>query len=619
MGKIIGIDLGTTNSCVAVMEGGKPVVIANTEGARTTPSVVAFTKTGERLVGEPAKRQAVTNAEKTIASIKRHMGTDYKVQIDDKAYSPQEISAMILQKLKSDAENYLGEKVTEAVITVPAYFNDAQRQATKDAGKIAGLDVKRIINEPTAAALSYGLDNEEEQKIMVYDLGGGTFDVSIIEIGDGVIEVLSTAGDNKLGGDDFDNVITQYMLDEFKKQEGVDLSTDKMAMQRLKEAAEKAKKELSSATTTNINLPFITATAEGPKHFDMNLTRAKFDELTAHLVERTAGPVNSALNDAGMTASELSKVLLVGGSTRIPAVQDKVQQLTGKEPFKGINPDECVAIGASVQGGKLAGEAGAGDILLLDVTPLSLSIETMGGVATRLIERNTTIPTKKSQIFSTAEDNQSAVDINVVQGERQFAKDNKSLGRFRLDGIAPARRGVPQIEVTFDIDANGIVNVSAKDLGTGKEQHITITAGSNMSDEDIDKAVKEAAEFEAADKKRKEAIDARNEADSIVFQTEKALEEAGDKVDSTEKAAVEADLKDLKDLVEATKDQDMTDAQVEDLKAKKDKLMTSAQNLFTKMYEAAAQAQQGAQGAADAGANQGAANDDVVDGDYKEV
>ena len=619
MGKIIGIDLGTTNSCVAVMEGGKPTVITNAEGMRTTPSVVAFTKTGERVIGEPAKRQAVTNAEKTIASIKRHMGTDYKVQIDDKAYSPQEISAMILQKLKSDAENYLGEKVTEAVITVPAYFNDAQRQATKDAGKIAGLEVKRIINEPTAAALSYGLDNEEEQKIMVYDLGGGTFDVSIIEIGDGVIEVLSTAGDNKLGGDDFDNVITQYMLDEFKKQEGVDLSTDKMAMQRLKEAAEKAKKELSSATTTNINLPFITATAEGPKHFDMNLTRAKFDELTAHLVERTAGPVNSALNDAGMTASELSKVLLVGGSTRIPAVQSKVQQLTGKEPFKGINPDECVAIGASIQGGKLAGDAGAGDVLLLDVTPLSLSIETMGGVATRLIERNTTIPTKKSQIFSTAEDNQSAVDINVVQGERQFARDNKSLGRFRLDGIAPARRGVPQIEVTFDIDANGIVNVSAKDLGTGKEQHITITAGSNMSDEDIDKAVKEAAEFEAADKKRKEAIDARNEADSIVFQTEKALEEAGDKVDATEKAAVEADLKELKDLVESTKYQEMTDAQVEDLKAKKDKLMTSAQNLFTKMYEAAAQAQQGAQGAADAGDNQGAANDDVVDGDYKEV
>ena len=619
MGKIIGIDLGTTNSCVAVMEGGQPTVIANTEGARTTPSVVAFTKTGERLVGEPAKRQAVTNAERTISSIKREMGTDYRVTIDDKKYSPQEISAMILQKLKKDAEGYLGEKVTEAVITVPAYFNDAQRQATKDAGKIAGLDVKRIINEPTAAALAYGLDNEKEQKIMVYDLGGGTFDVSVIEIGDGVIEVLSTAGNNRLGGDDFDQKVTDYMLAEFKKAEGVDLSNDKMALQRLKEAAEKAKKELSSATTTNINLPFITATAEGPKHFDMNLTRAKFDELTHDLVEMTAEPVRRALSDAGITASELGQVLLVGGSSRIPAVQDKVRQLTGKEPSKNLNPDECVALGASIQGGKLAGDAGAGDILLLDVTPLSLSIETMGGIATRLIERNTTIPTRKSQIFSTAADNQTAVDINVVQGERQFAKDNKSLGRFRLDGIAPARRGVPQIEVTFDIDANGIVNVSAKDLGTGKEQHITITAGSNMSDEDIDKAVKEAAEFEAADKKRKEAIDARNEADSIVFQTEKALEEAGNKVDPTEKAAVEADLKDLKDLVEATKDQDMTDAQVEDLKAKKDKLMTSAQNLFTKMYEAAAQAQQGAQGAADAGANQGAANDDVVDGDYKEV
>ena len=619
MGKIIGIDLGTTNSCVAVMEGGKPTVITNAEGMRTTPSVVAFTKTGERVIGEPAKRQAVTNAEKTIASIKRHMGTDYKVQIDGKAYSPQEISAMILQKLKSDAENYLGEKVTEAVITVPAYFNDAQRQATKDAGKIAGLDVKRIINEPTAAALAYGLDNEKEQKIMVYDLGGGTFDVSVIEIGDGVIEVLSTAGNNRLGGDDFDQKITDYMIAEFKKQEGVDLSADKMALQRLKEAAEKAKKELSSATTTNINLPFITATAEGPKHFDMNLTRAKFDELTHDLVLKTSEPVQRALSDAGITASELGQVLLVGGSTRIPAVQEEVKRLTGKEPSKSLNPDECVALGASVQGGKLAGDTGAGDILLLDVTPLSLSIETMGGVATRLIERNTTIPTKKSQIFSTAADNQTAVDINVVQGERQFARDNKSLGQFRLDGIAPAPRGIPQIEVTFDIDANGIVNVSAKDLGTGKEQHITITAGSNMSDEDIDKAVKEAAEFEAADKKRKEAIDARNEADSIVFQTEKALEEAGDKVDSTEKAAVEADLKDLKDLVEATKDQDMTDAQVEDLKAKKDKLMTSAQNLFTKMYEAAAQAQQGAQGAADAGANQGAANDDVVDGDYKEV
>ncbi len=618
MGKIIGIDLGTTNSCVAVMEGGKPVVITNTEGARTTPSIVAFTKTGERVVGEPAKRQAVTNAEKTISSIKRHMGTDYKVDIDGKKYSPQEISAMILQKLKADAENYLGEKVTEAVITVPAYFNDAQRQATKDAGKIAGLDVKRIINEPTAAALSYGLDNENEQKIMVYDLGGGTFDVSIIEIGDGVIEVLSTAGDNNLGGDDFDNVITQYMLDEFKKQEGVDLSGDKMAMQRLKEAAEKAKKELSSATTTNINLPFITATAEGPKHFDMNLTRAKFDELTAHLVERTATPVQTALNDAGLTASELDKVLLVGGSTRIIAVQDKVKQLTGKEPFKGINPDECVAVGASVQGGKLAGDAGAGDILLLDVTPLSLSIETLGGVATRLIERNTTIPTKKSQIFSTAEDNQSAVDIHVVQGERQFAKDNKSLGRFRLDGIAPARRGVPQIEVTFDIDANGIVNVSAKDLGTGAEQHITITAGSNMSDADIEKAVKEAAEFEAQDKKRKEAIDTRNDADSMVFQVQKALDEAGDKVDAAEKTKVETDLNALKELVEKTQPETMTDADVEAIKNAKETLMQSAQNLFAKMYEAAQQTA-GAQGAPNGDANANYNADDVVDGDYKEV
>ncbi|MDO4170265.1 MAG: molecular chaperone DnaK [Lachnospiraceae bacterium] len=618
MGKIIGIDLGTTNSCVAVMEGGKPVVITNAEGMRTTPSVVAFTKTGERAIGEPAKRQAVTNAEKTISSIKRHMGTSYKVNIDGKNYSPQEISAMVLQKLKSDAENYLGEKVTEAVITVPAYFNDAQRQATKDAGKIAGLDVKRIINEPTAAALSYGLDNENEQVVMVYDLGGGTFDVSIIEIGDGVIEVLSTAGDNKLGGDDFDNVITQYMLDEFKKAEGVDLSSDKMAMQRLKEAAEKAKKELSSSTTTNINLPFITATAEGPKHFDMNLTRAKFDELTRSLVERTATPVQTALKDAGLTASDLTKVLLVGGSTRIPAVQDKVKQLTGKEPFKGINPDECVAIGASIQGGKLAGDAGAGDILLLDVTPLSLSIETMGGIATRLIERNTTIPTKKSQIFSTAEDNQSAVDINVVQGERQFARDNKSLGRFRLDGIAPARRGVPQIEVTFDIDANGIVNVSAKDLGTGAEQHITITAGSNMSDDDIEKAVKEAAEFEAADKKRKEAVDTRNEADSIVFQTEKALEEAGDKIDATDKTQVEADLQELKDLIAAADAENMTDDQVEQMKAAKEKLMTSAQNLFAKMYE---QAQQAAGAGPDMGAGADTAYnaDDVVDGDYKEV
>ena len=621
MGKIIGIDLGTTNSCVAVMEGGKPVVITNAEGMRTTPSVVAFTKTGERVVGEPAKRQAVTNADKTISSIKREMGTDYKVTIDDKKYSPQEISAMILQKLKSDAENYLGEKVTEAVITVPAYFNDAQRQATKDAGKIAGLDVKRIINEPTAAALSYGLDNENEQKIMVYDLGGGTFDVSIIEIGDGVIEVLSTAGDNRLGGDDFDNVITQYMLEDFKTKEGVDLSTDKMAMQRLKEAAEKAKKELSSSTTTNINLPFITATAEGPKHFEMNLTRAKFNELTAHLVERTATPVSKALNDAGLNASELSKVLLVGGSTRIPAVQDKVKQLTGKEPFKGINPDECVAIGASIQGGKLAGDAGAGDILLLDVTPLSLSIETMGGVATKLIERNTTIPTKKSQIFSTAEDNQTAVDIHVVQGERQFARDNKTLGQFRLDGIPPARRGVPQIEVTFDIDANGIVNVSAKDLGTGKEQHITITAGSNMSDEDIDKAVKEAAEYEAQDKKRKEGIDARNDADNMVFQTEKAMEEAGDKIDASEKATVEADIAKLKEVLDRTTPDNISEADVAALNEGKEQLMKDAQSLFAKMYEqaggAAGQAGPGPQAGADANATYNA--DDVVDADYKEV
>ena len=549
MSKIIGIDLGTTNSCVAVMEGGKPTVIANAEGVRTTPSIVAFTKDGERLVGEPAKRQAVTNADKTISSIKRHIGTDYKVDIDGKKYTPQEISAMILQKLKADAESYLGEKVTEAVITVPAYFNDAQRQATKDAGKIAGLDVKRIINEPTAAALAYGLDNEKEQKIMVYDLGGGTFDVSIIEIGDGVIEVLSTNGDTRLGGDDFDSRVTQWMIDEFKKLEGVDLSREKMALQRLKEAAEKAKKELSSATTTNINLPFITATNEGPKHLDMNLTRAKFDELTHDLIEKTAIPVQNALRDAGITASELGKVLLVGGSTRMIAAQDKVKQLTGHEPSKSLNPDECVAIGAAIQGGKLAGDAGAGDILLLDVTPLSLSIETMGGVATRLIERNTTIPTKKSQIFSTAADNQTAVDIHVVQGERQFARDNKTLGQFRLDGIPPARRGVPQIEVTFDIDANGIVNVSAKDLGTGKEQHITITSGSNMSDSDIEKAVKEAAEYEAQDKKRKEAIDARNEADSMVFQTEKALEEVGDKISANDKAAVEADLSSLKEAI----------------------------------------------------------------------
>ncbi len=626
MSKIIGIDLGTTNSCVAVMEGGKPTVIANTEGARTTPSVVAFTKTGERLVGEPAKRQAVTNAEKTISSIKRDMGTDRGRTIDGKKYSPQQISAMILQKLKADAESYLGEKVTEAVITVPAYFNDAQRQATKDAGKIAGLDVKRIINEPTAAALAYGLDNEKEQKIMVYDLGGGTFDVSIIEIGDGVIEVLATNGDTHLGGDDFDNKIIQWMLDEFKKAEGVDLSGDKMAMQRLKEAAEKAKKELSSAMTTNINLPFITATAEGPKHFDMNLTRAKFDELTRDLVDKTAIPVQNAMKDAGLNYSDLGQVLLVGGSTRIPAVQDKVRALTGKEPSKSLNPDECVAIGASIQGGKLAGDAGAGDILLLDVTPLSLSIETMGGVATRLIERNTTIPTKKSQIFSTAADNQTAVDINVVQGERQFAKDNKSLGQFRLDGIAPAPRGIPQIEVTFDIDANGIVNVSAKDLGTGKEQHITITASSNMSDSDIEKAVKEAAEFEAQDKKRKEAIEARNEADSFVFQTEKALNEVGDKVPESDKTQVQADLEAVKAILERTKDQEMSDSDVDELKAAKEKLTQSAQSVFTKMYEQAAQAQQGAQGAgpdmnAQAGGSNagGSADDDVIDGDFREV
>ncbi len=618
MGKIIGIDLGTTNSCVAVMEGGKPVVITNTEGVRTTPSIVAFTKTGERLVGEPAKRQAVTNADRTISSIKRHMGTDYKVEIDGKKYSPQEISAMILQKLKADAENYLGEKVTEAVITVPAYFNDAQRQATKDAGKIAGLDVKRIINEPTAAALAYGLDNEKEQKIMVYDLGGGTFDVSIIEIGDGVIEVLATSGDNRLGGDDFDNKVVDWMLSEFKRTEGVDLSKDKMAMQRLKEAAEKAKKELSSATTTNINLPFITATADGPKHLDMNLSRAKFDELTHDLIERTTVPVQNALRDAGLTSSDLGKVLLVGGSTRMISAQDKVKALTGHEPSKTLNPDECVAIGAAIQGAKLAGDSSAGDILLLDVTPLSLSIETMGGIATRLIERNTTIPTKKSQIFSTAADNQTAVDIHVVQGERQFARDNKTLGQFRLDGIPPARRGVPQIEVTFDIDANGIVNVSAKDLGTGKEQHITITAGSNMSEADIDKAVKEAAEYEAQDKARKEAIDVRNNADSMVFQTENALKEVGDKLDASAKSQVEADLQALKDALAAAPAENMTPDQVNDIKAKQDTLMNSANALFAKVYEQ----DQGAQGAAGAGSDAGSQSgpaDDVVDGDYKEV
>ncbi|MBO7362810.1 MAG: molecular chaperone DnaK [Lachnospiraceae bacterium] len=633
MSKIIGIDLGTTNSCVSVMEGGKPTVIANAEGARTTPSIVAFTKNGERLVGEPAKRQAVTNADNTISSIKRDMGTDRGRNIDGKKYSPQQISAMILQKLKDDAEGYLGEKVTEAVITVPAYFNDAQRQATKDAGKIAGLDVKRIINEPTAAALSYGIDKDADQKVMVYDLGGGTFDVSIIDIGDGVIEVLATNGDTHLGGDDFDNKIIDWMLAEFKKAEGVDLSGDKMAMQRLKEAAEKAKKELSSAMTTNINLPFITATSEGPKHFDMNLTRAQFDELTRDLVERTAVPVQNAMKDAGLTNADLGQVLLVGGSTRIPAVQDKVRQLTGKEPSKSLNPDECVAIGASIQGGKLAGDAGAGDILLLDVTPLTLSIETMGGIATHLIERNTTIPTKKSQVFSTAADNQTAVDINVVQGERQFARDNKSLGQFRLDGIAPAPRGVPQIEVTFDIDANGIVNVSAKDLGTGKEQHITITAGSNMSDSDIEKAIKEAQEFEAQDKKRKENVETINEADSFVFQTEKALNEVGDKVTESDKAEVQANLDKVKELVAKVKGNEASasDSDIDELKAAKEKLMSSAQSVFTKMYEAAGAAagagagQAGPDmggfsgGAADQGAQSQGSDDDVIDGNFREV
>ena len=626
MGKIIGIDLGTPNSCVAVMEGGKPVVIPNAEGMRTTPSVVAFTKNGERLVGEPAKRQAVTNADRTISSIKRHMGTDYKVSIDGKDYTPQEISAMILQKLKTDAESYLGEKVTQAVITVPAYFNDAQRQATKDAGKIAGLSVERIINEPTAAALAYGLEDESEQKVMVYDLGGGTFDVSIIDIGDGVIEVLSTNGDTHLGGDDYDDRITKWLVDEFKAAEGVDLSQDKMALQRLKEAAEKAKKELSSATTTDINLPFITATAEGPKHLDMKLSRAKFEELTADLTERTAVPVQNSLRDAGLNSSELGKVLLVGGSTRMPVAQEKVKQLTGKEPSKNLNPDECVALGAAVQGGKLSGEAGAGDVLLLDVTPLTLSIETLGGVATPLIKRNTTIPTRASQVFSTAADNQTAVDINVVQGEREFARDNKSLGQFRLDGILPAQRGVPQIEVTFDIDANGIVNVSAKDKGTGKEQHITITSGSNMSKEDIDKAVNEAAQFEAADKEKKEAIEVRNGADSIVFQTKKALSEVGDKISDSEKSGVEADLKALEDILSAHPLESITKDGAEQIKAAQEKLMQSSQALFTKVYEqaqAAGAAGAGAEagGSANAGqsAGTGNADDNVVDGDFKEV
>ena len=624
MGKIIGIDLGTTNSCVAVMEGGKPVVIPNAEGMRTTPSVVAFTKTGERLVGEPAKRQAVTNAERTISSIKRHMGTDYKVSIDGKDYTPQEISAMILQKLKADAESYLGEKVTEAVITVPAYFNDAQRQATKDAGKIAGLKVERIINEPTAAALAYGLEDESEQKVMVYDLGGGTFDVSIIDIGDGVIEVLSTNGDTHLGGDDYDDRITKWLVDEFKAAEGVDLSQDKMALQRLKEAAEKAKKELSSATTTDINLPFITATAEGPKHLDMKLSRAKFEEITSDLTERTAVPVQNSMKDAGLSNSDLGKVLLVGGSTRMPVVQEKVKQLTGKDPSKNLNPDECVALGAAVQGGKMSGEEGASDVLLLDVTPLTLSIETLGGVATPLIKRNTTIPTRASQVFSTAADNQTAVDIHVVQGEREFARDNKTLGQFRLDGILPAQRGVPQIEVTFDIDANGIVNVSAKDKGTGKEQHITITSGSNMSKEDIDKAVNEAAQFEAADKEKKEAIEVRNGADSIVFQTKKALTDVGSQISDSDKATVEADLKALEDILAANPLEGITKDGAEQIKAAQEKLMQSSQALFTKVYEQAQAAGAAGAGAADAGATasesqNGNADDNVVDGDFKEV
>ena len=608
MGKIIGIDLGTTNSCVSVMEGGEAVVIANAEGARTTPSVVAFTKTGERMVGQVAKRQAITNPDRTISSIKREMGTAYKVTIDNKSYTPQEISAMILQKLKADAESYLGQPVTEAVITVPAYFTDAQRQATKDAGRIAGLDVKRIINEPTAAALAYGLDKESDQKIMVYDLGGGTFDVSVLEIGDGVIEVLATAGNNRLGGDDFDACITKYLVDEFKKAEGIDLSGDKVAMQRLREAAEKAKIELSGVTTSNINLPYITADATGPKHLDVTLSRAKFNELTHHLVEKTMGPVKQALSDSGLSASDISKVLMVGGSSRIPAVQEMVKQLTGKEGFKGINPDECVAIGAAIQGGVLAGDVKG--VLLLDVTPLSLGIETLGGVCTRLIERNTTIPTKKSQIFSTSADNQTAVEINVLQGEREMAQYNKSLGRFNLDGIAPARRGTPQIEVTFDIDANGIVNVSAKDLGTGKEQHITITSSTNMSKEDIDKAVKDAEMYAAEDAKRKEEVDARNEGDQIVYQTEKTLEEMGDKVDPSIKSEIEAKLQALKTALTGTDTAAIKNATKE------------LTDVFGKMYEAA-QAAQAAQGGAgfdpNAQAGGNAGGQDYYDADYTVV
>ena len=614
MSKIIGIDLGTTNSCVAVMEGGEAVVIPNAEGARTTPSVVAFAKTGERMVGQVAKRQAITNPDRTISSIKREMGSDYKVNIDNKAYTPQEISAMVLQKLKSDAEAYLGQTVTEAVITVPAYFTDAQRQATKDAGRIAGLDVKRIINEPTAAALAYGLDKEKaDQKIMVYDLGGGTFDVSVLEIGDGVIEVLATAGNNRLGGDDFDACITKYLVDEFKKTEGIDLSTDKVAMQRLREAAEKAKVELSGVTTSNINLPYITADATGPKHLDVTLTRAKFNELTHHLVEKTVGPVKQALSDSGLNPSDISKVLLVGGSSRIPAVQEMVKTLIGKEGFKGINPDECVAIGAAIQGGVLGGDVEG--ILLLDVTPLSLGIETLGGVCTKLIERNTTIPTKKSQIFSTAADNQTSVEVNVLQGEREMAAYNKSLGRFHLDGIAPARRGVPQIEVTFDIDANGIVNVSAKDLGTGKEQHITITSSTNMSKEDIDKAVKEAEMYAAEDAKRKEEIDVRNQGDQMVYQTEKTLNEMGDKLDAADKSEVESKLTALKTA--------LTGTDTAAIKAATEELTQAFYKVSEKMYQAAG----GAQGAgfdpnqAAGGAQGGASGNgqDYYDADYTVV
>lgn len=615
MGKIIGIDLGTTNSCVAVMEGGNAVVIPNAEGARTTPSVVGFTKNGERLVGQVAKRQAVANPERTISSIKRHMGSDYKVEIDGKKYTPQEISAMILQKLKADAEAYLGSSVTEAVITVPAYFTDAQRQATKDAGQIAGLTVKRIINEPTAAALSYGIDKEEDQKVMVYDLGGGTFDVSIIEMGEGVQQVLATAGNNRLGGDDFDQRIIDWIVAEFKKTEGIDLSKDKMVMQRLKEAAEKAKIELSATTSSNINLPFITADATGPKHLDMTLTVAKFNELTKDLVDATMGPVQQALSDSGLSASELNKVLMVGGSSRIPAVQEAVRRKLGKEPFKGINPDECVALGAAYQGGVLGGDVKDG-LLLLDVTPLSLGLETMGGVCTKIIERNTTIPTKKSQIFSTAADNQTAVDINVLQGEREFARDNKQLGTFRLDGIAPARRGVPQIEVTFDIDANGIVHVSAKDLGTGKEQNITITSSTNMSKEDIDKAVKEAEAYAEEDKKRKDEVDTRNNAENMVMQCESTLEELGDKVPASEKSDVEAKCSDLKEALKGT------DTAL--IKEKSDALQKTLYDLSSKLYQQAGGAQAGPDmsnmgGNADADTSSNSGDDDVIDADYKEV